>query len=178
MAPKKATAAETALPRLGFVESRGLLDSAIAKVGSGPGFGGITLSVKSGLSEDALDVVATSRTLQAQLNRILINVGSLGVRKIIAETRRLDLYKTGLTLSRWRSARSAGDGRRFNTRVTFLNDTPYLVYEHPKGTPKSRTFLTSYLPGVMAGVAVELKKDLIAFKRSPAVKRAIKAAIL
>ena len=123
-------------------------------------------------------VVGTSKPLQASLNRILANIGTLWIRKIEARQRALDLYKTGLMISRWRAVRVKDAGRNFNTRVAIANDTPYLVYVHAKGTAKSATFLKTELPKITTNISADLTADLYALRSSPAFQRAVKIAIL
>ena len=175
----KPTAAQKALPRHGFEVSRGLLSRAVAAFGgTGPQAGPISMDLRFGLTSSELDVVGTSKPLQASLNRILANIGTLWIRKIEARQRALDLYKTGLMISRWRAVRVKDTGRTFNTRVAIANDTPYLVYVHAKDTPKSSTFLKTELPKITTNISADLTADLYALRSSPAFQRAVKIAIL
>lgn len=173
-------------PRSGRSRSvRSLLADAIDKFGdAGPIAGGITGpnlggggAVTSGLSRADRDVVASSADLRRYLKRILLRVGEKWKDRVIAKQSQLDLIDTTLSIRDWKVKFLSDDGR-FDDRVALTNRAPYLLYMHPKGTSKTRTFLNTDMPPIAALANAELIDELNLFKRSPVFQRAAKARIL
>lgn len=163
---------------------RSLLASAIDKFGdAGPIAAGVARgsfgggAVTSGLSRADRDVVASSADLRRFLKRILLRVGEKWKDRVVAKQRQLDLIDTTLSIRDWKVKFLSDDGR-FDDRVALTNRAPYLLYMHPKGTSKTRTFLNTDMPPIARLAKAELVDELIIFKRSPVFQKAAKARIL
>ena len=125
-------------------------------------------------------IIARSPALKRYLKQILLRVGNRWMERVIARTKQLDLIGRPLshTIHLWRVKLYSTNGGQFDNRVGLTNPTPWLIYEHPKGTPKDRTFLRTDMPPLAKAAAAELEMEIRAFKSSPGFRRAVKAALL
>lgn len=144
---------------------------------------GLGVSASLYLTAGELSDMKDNRALKAALNRILKNIGSLGVRRVQRIIDRFDAIDTGRFRAAWKQKRLK-DGADFNTAVVLTNrvrdrDTGkgYARYVHPKRTPKSRTIVSTDLPEVVMEMGKELANDLDVILR-PKLAKALKAAIL
>lgn len=124
-------------------------------------------------------IIARSPSLKRYVKQILVRVGNRWKDQVIARMRQLDLIGRPLshTIHLWRIKTYSTNGA-FDNRVGLTNPVPWLVYEHPKGTPRDRTFLNTDMPPLARAAAAELEMEIRAFKASPGFQRAVKAAIL
>ena len=100
------------------------------------------------------------------LRRIVRNAGRRATDRIQREVRKLDLISPqgtptrGLFLSSWRAELRDITGIGIAADLVVVNSAPYALYVHPKGTPRSETFINRILPDIMAEIAVEISQDL------------------
>lgn len=158
-----------------------LLSQALESMGdAGPWRnGGNIATVNTGLPRAQLFVMQHSPTLRREFTKVLGDVGKLWVAAVVRRQKRLDLYKTGLSVSSWSFKRltdstGAPSGLGLSDNVGGLSHVPYTLYMHPKGTPKSRTFVNTDLPPITEDIAAILKFRMGRLAKSPAAVRAFK----
>jgi len=166
-------------------KSRILLSEALSAMGdAGPFRSGPNIAtVETGLSRAELLVLTASPTLRGQFNKTLGDVGKLWVAAVVRRQRKLDLYRTGLSVSSWNWKRVTGPngapvGLGLSDVVGGLSHVPYTLYMHPKGTRKSRTFVNTDLPPITADIAAILKFRMGRLAKTPAAVRAFKRYLL
>ena len=107
-----------------------------------------------------------SRGARAAARRIVRNAGKRAVDRIRKAVRRLDLISPrgvptrGLYLSSWRAELVELTGTGLVIDLAITNAAPYALYVHPKGTPKTRTFINTDLPRIMSDIAKEIGEDI------------------
>lgn len=162
---------------LGFERQRELLS--IARARATPGTDGsatMRLSARALFSDADLEFIESNRTVAAALNRTLSNLGKRFVEAIRKVIVRKDTIRTRLFLTGWKERR-VKERSSVNTAVEVFNDTPYALYVHPKGTPKSRTvFNVDIVGGLLPVFQVQLGEDIDRLR--PTIARALKADIL
>ena len=161
---------------LGFEEQRSLLAAAVARASGTGGRASLRLSSKMYFSDSDIELIEGNRSLAASLNRTLSNLGKRfvdAIRKVIVQR---GTIRTRLFLTGWKERR-VKEGSTVNTAVEIYNETPYSLYVHPKGTPKSRTvFNVDIVGGLLPRFRVELGEDIDRLR--PQIARALKADIL
>jgi len=105
---------------------------------------------------------------RAAARRIVRNAGKRAVDRIKKAVRRLDLISPrgtptrGLYLSSWRAELRDITGVGLSIDLAIVNAAPYALYVHPKGTPKSQTYINEYLPSLMKEIRAEIAEDIFA----------------
>jgi hypothetical protein len=66
----------------------------------------------------------------------------------------------GLFLSSWRAELRDITGVGLAIDLAVVNAAPYALYVHPKGTPKTRTYINEYLPSLMKEIRAEIAEDM------------------
>lgn len=100
------------------------------------------------------------------VRRIVRNAGKRATDRIKREVRKLDLISPqgaptrGLYLSSWRAELRDITQIGIGADLAIVNAAPYALYVHPKGTPKTETFINRVLPDIMAEIAAEISQDL------------------
>lgn len=178
-----------AYPTHTLKKRRILLSEALSAMGdAGPFRSGPNIAtVETGLSRAELLVLTASPTLRSQFNKTLGDVGKLWVEAVRRRQKRLDLIrpppKGGLSISSWNWTRITGPngapvGLGLSDVVGGLSHVPYTLYMHPKGTPKSRTFVNTDLPPITADIAAILKYRMGRLAKTPTAQRAFKRYLL
>jgi len=141
---------------------------------------GIRRNVPLGIGSDAANTVRVGDMLpqpvqvfllsntrsRAAARRIVRNAGKRAIDRIRKAVRKLDLISPrgvptrGLYLSSWRAALLDLTGTGLDIDLAITNAAPYALYVHPKGTPKTRTFINTDLPRIMGEVASEIAQDI------------------
>ena len=162
-------------------KSRILLSEALAAMGDAGPFRQSTniATVETGLSRAQLVVMTASPGLRREFTKTLSDVGRLWVAAVVRRQRKLDLYRTGLSVSSWNWKRVTEPngmpvGLGLSDNVGGLSHVPYTLYMHPKGTRKSRTFVNTDLPPITADIAAILKFRMSRLAKSPTAQRAFK----
>ena len=91
--------------------------------------------------------------------RISRNAGRRLVDRTQKRQRALDLIDTRLMISSWSSTLVDTTETGLAADVRLLNEAPYASYAHPKGTPRSRTFVRGALRPIVHDVSEELAVD-------------------
>lgn len=108
----------------------------------------------------------TTAGARTAVRRIVRNAGKRATDRIKREVRKLDLISPqgaptrGLYLSSWRAELRDITGIGIATDLVIVNAAPYALYVHPKGTPKTETFINRNLPEIMGEIAAEISQDL------------------
>ena len=108
----------------------------------------------------------TNARSRAAARRIVRNAGKRAVDRIRRAVRRLDLISPrgtptrGLFLSSWRAELRDITGVGLAIDLAIVNAAPYALYVHPKGTPKTQTYINEYLPSLMKKVRAEIAEDM------------------
>ena len=108
----------------------------------------------------------TNARSRAAARRIARNAGKRAVDRIRRAVRRLDLISPrgtptrGLFLSSWRAELRDITGVGLAIDLAIVNAAPYALYVHPKGTPKTQTYINEYLPSLMKKVRAEIAEDM------------------
>ena len=121
---------------------------------------------------DMLPVVVVSylqqpATARAVFRRTVRNAGRRAIDRIRKKVRQLDLISPPgtptrrLFLSSWRAELLDITGTGLAIDLVVVNSAPYALYVHPKRTPRSRTFINTDLPEIMAEIASEISSDLM-----------------
>ena len=106
---------------------------------------------------------------RAAARRIVRNAGKRAIDRIRKAVRRLDLISPrgrptrGLFLSSWRAELLDISGVGLGIDLAITNAAPYALYVHPKGTPKTDTFINEYLPDLMKEIRQEIADDIRVF---------------
>lgn len=137
---------------------------------------GLGVTASAHLSAGDMVLIGDNRTLAAALNKILRNIGTLGVRRMVRVVNRKDTIKTGDFKRGWKHKRIKL-GAKFNNAVVLVNAVEYARWVHQKRTPKSRTLVRVDVPDVVTEMGKELENDLDTILR-PKLANALKADIL
>lgn len=133
--------------------------------------GGAGLNASSLFSANELAIITADRTARAVINRVMRNAGKRAVdyiRKLSRPT-----YDTGTFYSNW-SANLEDAGGGLKAILKLENPTPYALYIHRKGTPKTATVYNKYIkPYIVKTLQNEIVEDI-----RDALPRAIKAQIM
>lgn len=98
--------------------------------------------------------------------RIVRNAGKRAIDRIRKSVRRLDLISPrgtptrGLFLSSWRAELLDITGTGLAIDLAIVNSAPYTMYVHPKGTPRTQTYVNEYLPALMKTIREEIADDI------------------
>ena len=133
--------------------------------------GGAGLNASALFSANELAIITADRTARAVINRVMRNAGKRAVdyiRKLSRPT-----YDTGTFYSNW-SANLEDAGGGLKAILKLENPTPYALYIHRKGTPKTATVYNKYIkPYIVKTLQKEIIEDI-----RDALPRAIKAQIM
>lgn len=136
-----------------------------------PVSGGAGLNASSLFTAQEYAIIAADRTARAVINRVMRNAGKRAVdyiRKLSRPT-----YDTGTFYSNW-SANLEDAGGGLKAILKLENPTPYALYIHRKGTPKTATVYNKYIkPYIVKTLQKEIIEDI-----RDALPRAIKAQIM
>jgi len=133
--------------------------------------GGAGLNASALFTANELAIITADRTARAVINRVMRNAGKRAVdyiRKLSRPT-----YDTGTFYSNW-SANLEDAGGGLKAILKLENPTPYALYIHRKGTPKTATVYNKYIkPYIVKTLQKEIIEDI-----RDALPRAIKAQIM
>ncbi len=133
--------------------------------------GGAGLNASALFTANELAIITADRTARAVINRVMRNAGKRAVdyiRKLSRPT-----YDTGTFYSNW-SANLEDAGGGLKAILKLENPTPYALYIHRKGTPKTATVYNKYIkPYIVKTLQKEIIEDI-----QDALPRAIKAQIM
>ena len=151
--------------RAAFAEAMGGSPAAITESD------GFAVSAQAVLTGRQLDVIASSRRLRREFDRVMDRVAKRTVERL----RYASIpFRTGTFRSSW-DAYTVEDNapRTLRTRIVVVNPTPYAGYVHRKGTPRSATVVKLAMPRVLA----QARQDLIAGLRGPEFAASVDAAV-
>jgi len=110
-------------------------------------------------ARSVVEFLRRNRRALAAYRRISRNAGKRLVERTQKRQRQLDLIDTRLMISSWQSVLVDTSDTGLAADVQLRNDAPYASFAHPKGTPRSRTFVNADLPNIVEQVEEELAID-------------------
>ena len=127
-------------------------------------------------ARSVVEFLRRNRKALAAYRRISRNAGKRLKDRTQKRQRSLDLIDTRLMISSWQSTLVDVSETGLSADVRLLNETPYVGFAHPKGTPSSRTFVRIDLPPIVRQISEELAIDHAQFVATMAEAIAADAA--
>lgn len=158
-------------PLLRFDVARKLLQD-VGGTGAGsvaPGEAGLSVRLDMVLTAPEITALASDRAAAAMVGRVVEAAAKRleeRIRKVSRPT-----YKTGRFYSLWRV--KVGSRGGLKSSIEAVNQTPYALYVHRKGTPKERTVVNTYVKPLVEQASQEVLEDLVAVMRRRAVAAAL-----
>ena len=152
-------------PLRDFTTRRALLAKALRAVGASSGGAvtkdaGLYVAAGSVLTDAEADFMRRRRRdLLTRMRQTVRAAAARGLSRIRAASR--PTYQTGLFYSAWRD-RLTDDVSQTGLvmDILYTNPTPYGIWVHRKGTPRSQTVVNTYVKPILADLTDEVLNDL------------------
>jgi len=143
---------------LHFTIRRELQDTAVKKFGDRE-LAPSETTIGDRPARSVVEFLRRNRRALAAYRRISRNAGKRLVDRTQKRQRQLDLIDTRLMISSWQSVLVDTSDTGLAADVQLRNEAPYASFAHPKGTPRSQTFVRADLPDIVEQVEEELAID-------------------
>jgi len=110
-------------------------------------------------SRSVVEYLRRNRSALAAYRKISRNAGKRFVNRVQKRQRSLDLIDTRLMISSWNSKLVDVSETGLVADISLTNKAPYASFAHPKGTPRSRTFVKNEVKDITLDIGEELAID-------------------